>query len=129
MKFKYLAMAALVLSFPPPVMSAFKCESPDGKVTFTDQPCEAEEKSKAISIKKKKKSQYIPTPISCSAYEIASKISIGMSSAEVEDACGYPDDINRTTTARGVDEQWVYRGHRESAYVYITNGTVRTIQD
>lgn len=51
---------------------------------------------------------------------------IGMSADEVIDARGKPDSINRTTTADGVYEQWVYRSGK---YIYLDNGKVRAIQD
>ena len=40
---------------------------------------------------------------------------------------GQPDDINRTITAHGTHEQWVYRTH--DTYVYIDNGMVTALQD
>lgn len=54
-------------------------------------------------------------------------VTIGMSQQDVLDSSwGKPDIVNRTITARGVDEQWVY-GHR--AYLYFTNGTLTAIQN
>ena len=37
------------------------------------------------------------------------RVAVGMSKAEVEAAVGKPTTINRTATAYGVREQWVYR--------------------
>lgn len=51
---------------------------------------------------------------------------IGMTAAQVEASCwGKPTRINRTITARGQSEQWVYGGNQ---YLYIDNGVVTAIQ-
>lgn len=55
------------------------------------------------------------------------KPQIGMTAAEVvKTSWGRPNDINRTTTASNIHEQWVYYGGR---YVYLDNGIVTTIQE
>lgn len=52
---------------------------------------------------------------------------IGMTKSELEESSwGKPYDINRTTTAYGVREQWCYSGYR---YVYLEDGVVVSIQD
>lgn len=52
---------------------------------------------------------------------------IGMTAKEVENSTwGSPQDINKTTTASGVSEQWVYSGYR---YIYLENGIVTAIQE
>jgi hypothetical protein len=54
-------------------------------------------------------------------------VRIGMTQAEVlASSWGRPDDINKTTTAYGTSEQWVY-GHRN--YLYFRNGILTTIQN
>ena len=54
------------------------------------------------------------------------KIWVGASEEIVRLAWGSPQDINRTTTASGTREQWVYgRG----TYVYVENGRVTAIQN
>ncbi|WP_342046003.1 hypothetical protein [Bacillus sp. OTU530] len=55
-------------------------------------------------------------------------VSIGMTKEEVlTEGWGQPNKINRTTTANGVSEQWVYAGYR---YLYFDEtGTLVTIQD
>lgn len=58
---------------------------------------------------------------------ISKEPQIGMTAEEVRNSSwGSPKDINRTTTANGVDEQWVYSGYR---YVYLEDGIVTAIQD
>lgn len=53
------------------------------------------------------------------------KIKIGMTKKMVVKSWGRPEDINRTTYAFGVHEQWVY-GYN---YVYFEDGIVTTIQN
>jgi hypothetical protein len=54
-------------------------------------------------------------------------VRIGMTAAEVRaSSWGKPFDVNRTTTASGVREQWVYPG---GSYLYFTNGIVSAIQN
>lgn len=51
---------------------------------------------------------------------------IGMTPDDVlASAWGRPERVNRTITAAGVREQWVYPGYN---YIYITNGVVTGIQ-
>ena len=52
---------------------------------------------------------------------------IGMTADEVRNSnWGSPEEINTTTTATDVEEQWVYGGNR---YIYLDNGVVTAIQD
>ena len=52
---------------------------------------------------------------------------IGMTAEEVRNSSwGKPSDINKTTTAYGVHEQWVYSGNR---YIYLDDGIVSAIQE
>lgn len=57
---------------------------------------------------------------------------IGMSAAAAEKSSwGYPDNVNKTATAFGTNEQWVYRGtgYAKSRYLYFRNGILTSIQD
>ncbi|MGW8442032.1 tetratricopeptide repeat protein [Paenibacillus sp. S33] len=52
---------------------------------------------------------------------------IGMTEQEVIDSkWGLPKHVNKTTTAYGVNEQWVYDRYK---YIYFENGFVTAIQD
>ncbi|MCX8075165.1 MAG: hypothetical protein N2749_06230 [Clostridia bacterium] len=52
---------------------------------------------------------------------------VGMSDTEVKNSTwGRPQKINKTNTAYGISEQWVYDGYK---YIYLTNGIVNSIQD
>ncbi|MGG6440505.1 hypothetical protein ABET52_13770 [Saccharococcus caldoxylosilyticus] len=54
-------------------------------------------------------------------------VSIGMTQEEVlTEGWGRPIDINRTITANGTIEQWVYDGDK---YLYFENGILTAIQD
>lgn len=60
------------------------------------------------------------------AYVAKSEPSIGMTESEILDSkWGSPNDINKTTTANGEREQWVYYGNK---YIYFEDGIVVTIQ-
>lgn len=55
------------------------------------------------------------------------KPKIGMNKLEVQNSSwGSPKKINKTTTAYGVHEQWVYSGYK---YLYFDNGILTSIQD
>lgn len=52
---------------------------------------------------------------------------IGMTADEVKKSSwGEPYDVNRTTTAYGIHEQWCYHNNR---YIYLDDGIVTAIQD
>lgn len=53
---------------------------------------------------------------------------IGMDWQQAIIALGYPEKINKTTTAHRVDEQWIY-GKYTTSYYYFTNGKLTAIQD
>jgi hypothetical protein len=55
-------------------------------------------------------------------------VKIGMTQQQViESSWGKPSDINRTSTARGTREQWVYSDGR--GYLYFDNGILTTVQN
>jgi len=55
---------------------------------------------------------------------------IGMDSDTVyECSWGIPEHINRTKTALGTSEQWVYQRHGRMQCVYLENNVVTAIQD
>lgn len=54
------------------------------------------------------------------------KIKIGMNNAQAIASWGKPKSINRTVTAQGTTEQWVYD---ISSYLYLTNNIVTAIQN
>lgn len=63
-------------------------------------------------------------------YIINKKVCIGMNKAAVIESWREPDDINKTTTAHGVNEQWVYEGENyKNKYLYFDDGVLTTIQE
>ena len=56
---------------------------------------------------------------------------IGMTGSEVRASIwGGPDNINKTTTANGVSEQWVYKvGDYDMKFIYLDDGIVTAIQN
>lgn len=57
--------------------------------------------------------------------ELTSGNGIGISAESALKRFGRPQKVNRTTTASGVREQWVYD---DGQYVYVENGRVTAIQ-
>jgi hypothetical protein len=66
------------------------------------------------------------TPMTTRVVCASGPVAIGMSAAEVIGARGAPRSINRTSTAAGTSEQWVYD---VGTYVYLDNGKVTAVQD
>jgi hypothetical protein len=54
------------------------------------------------------------------------RVVIGMTAEQARMSWGEPKSINRTVTARGAEEQWVYGN---SGYIYIGEGKVTAIQN
>ncbi|QDX94764.1 hypothetical protein EEL30_22235 [Brevibacillus laterosporus] len=80
-----------------------------------------------------KKYKIVPSSITQSKNTVSSSLStiltptIGMTKEEVLNSTwGKPNNINKTTTANGVHEQWVYSIKK---YIYFDNGYVTTIQE
>ena len=69
------------------------------------------------------------TPMTARVICARGDVAIGMTSAELEAALGPPTAVNRTTTAAGVREQWVYRIGDSVSYVSVENGRVTAVQD
>jgi hypothetical protein len=56
-------------------------------------------------------------------------VHLGMTSEEAKAEWCVPYTINRTRTAAGVKEQWVYRSIHGGAYLYFEDGILVAIQD
>jgi poly-gamma-glutamate capsule biosynthesis protein CapA/YwtB (metallophosphatase superfamily) len=62
------------------------------------------------------------------AFKKKNGVAIGMSAQDVLDSSwGRPESVNRTTTANGIHEQWVYSG--SSNFLYFENGVLTAIQN
>lgn len=63
----------------------------------------------------KAKEKLLPNPI------------VGMTMRQVESSSwNFPNKVNKTTTANGTSEQWVYN---DQGYLYFTNGILTAIQE
>lgn len=61
---------------------------------------------------------------------VRNSVCIGMNKAAAIESWGKPDDINKTTSSIGVQEQWVYKGKNyDNKYLYFENGVLTTIQE
>lgn len=58
---------------------------------------------------------------------MAEEVVIGMTKAEAAAAWGSPMRVNKTTTARGEWDQWVFAGRRN--YLYFDKGVLTAIQN
>ncbi|MFW1807586.1 DUF4124 domain-containing protein [Acinetobacter ursingii] len=127
---KYLLLCFMLFSFPA-MAQIYQCKTSTGQV-FQDKPCagskELENKvRKAQSEERARKAAYERQQ---AEYESRIEPKIGMTSGQAENSTwGYPDDVNKTTTASGVHEQWVYRRMYKSKYLYFQNGILTSIQD
>jgi len=93
----------------------------------------AEEESKRIAAEKRRldtlayEKQIAALEAAAKANKRKGGVRIGMSVKQVlQSSWGKPDDINRTTTANTVSEQWVYGN---ASYLYFTNGKLTAIQN
>lgn len=53
------------------------------------------------------------------------KVFIGMTVEQAKMSWGSPQEINRTTTERGAEEQWIY----EDNYIYVSGGKITAVQN
>lgn len=95
----------------------YKCSDPDGRIRFTDK---ARPDCKALDFPKVSKREG-PKPRSKRGV-----IKIGMLGEAAIAAWGKPLSVHRTTTAKGLSEQWVY-GDRN--YLYFQDGLLTAIED
>ena len=56
-------------------------------------------------------------------------LKVGMSRAQLLNVCGDPVEINKTTSASGTREQFVYYEGDDMVFVYVENGKVTAWQE
>lgn len=120
MRVRFLCLL-LCAAAGPAAANYYKCVADGYKVRWDGQPCKSDEVETEYDSKTKQPVVKGPQ-----------KPVIGMTTAAVRALplpWGSPDDVNRTVTARGQREQWVYRTGRWSAYLYFDDGVLTTIQD
>jgi len=92
-----------------------------------ETPTQREERIKRFKAEKKATDAAVTAQPNYKHQQSTLKPSIGMTRAEaIDSAWGRPKDINTTTTASAVREQWVYGLSR---YLYFVNGILTTIQE
>ncbi len=133
-----IAIAAVASS---PVWAVNKCPAPGGKYVYQDLPCDDAQKVDLSGsgqanadatgnqywqreIARQKRADRVLDAVN------SRKIFIGMTADEAIQSWGRPTRVNADISARGRQEQWVYRrGGGADQYVYVENGIVTTIQD
>lgn len=138
----WICLAAVLLAAP--VQAINKCVAPDGRVSYSDSPCPASSRNRAVDppAYRPPVHRYVPPPVTeqqstLHVYAnthwresvIRRQVEIGMPAELARAIRGEPSRINRTRTARGTREQWVYGDVGRRDYVYVDNGTVSAIQD
>lgn len=107
----------------------FKCPGKDGRVNYSDTPCQGERGAK-LNIKSDVPTLSDQLRAQTELAVIRRQVFIGMSRADVIRSWGMPSKINTTMNSDVLSEQFVYRRDGiNSRYVYIRNGVVTTIQD
>lgn len=157
MKGSIIAITLLCLVQQPGHAQVFNKCVKDGKVVFTDQPCDAAAARQELRVfdsservdeangarlrqenavfERQQEAARLARKTEARAREDAylnvlkNRVGRGMSADEVLQSWGKPSKINRTVGASGVHEQWVYRSGPASAnYVYLDNGVVTSYQ-
>lgn len=128
MKRFFLSTFLVIWSVAPAIADTWECvDSGDGHVYKATQSVPVDRCKQVAwtpeSEEKKKIRAIMNTPLS----QRTTTVQIGMSRmGAMLSNWGNPEKINKTTTASGVREQWVYG---EGRYLYFENGVLTAIQD
>jgi len=140
---KPLAYLLLFLVSNAGAGTLYKCEV-GGSVTYQDAPCNAGKSSEVtLSLAKKRQKEVekqsgnnrdvmVKVFSAVPAWKEAidrKTVLLGMPRTLAHLIKGDPTSVNRTTTARGTREQWVYRSGSSASYIYIQDGQVVALQD
>ena len=136
-----LIFAAAILLSGMDAWAVNKCTGPHGAVVFQDAPCTGKGETVRITGAGKADpsspgAQYWQREAArqkqralTDEHVANGRVAIGMRSTDVVASWGDPSKINRTITAGGTREQWVYsRGNYKNQYVYVENGVVTAVQ-
>lgn len=104
-----------------------------GNLVFQDKPCKGS-KEEANAIREKQnayKNAQAKRDQEDREWKNTPSPKIGMTANQARDSkWGDPDKINKTTTSKGIKEQWVYRrSYQGSKYLYFENGILTAIQE
>lgn len=123
---KQILVLAVLCSALPATAQVYKCKDASGATTFASQPCGPG--AQAIDVRPASGPQAPQIP-DTQIYRRARDLKIGMSTDEARKIWGNPKNVNRSTTAAGVREQWVYGYGYKHEYLYFENSVLVTIQD
>jgi len=108
------ALIVIGLVFASPAQAAiYKCFDAEGHIKYANKPCEGAGELLASDEAEKQ----AKTP----------KVHIGMKAAAARKAWGEPARVNRTVTAGGVSEQWVYGAGAHTQHLFFENNVLRAI--
>lgn len=129
------ALLLSLLAFALPAAAMFKCQSPDGKMTFQEIPCAAAETQSAVKIFAAPPATATPQNTRSPAERSAINIALlhgyperGMTLGELQTAMGEPTRVNAGDYQGGLTEERIYQRANGTFYVYTGNGVVRAIQ-
>jgi hypothetical protein len=97
-------------------------KNPFEEFVYTENPASIARKEQAAAVVKKQAQK-----LASSKREARGGVLIGMSRDEVlASKWGRPQSVNKTSTAHGTSEQWVYGGRN---YLYFQNGVLTSVQN
>ena len=120
---KTLILPVLALAASPALAQAYKCTDAAGRVAFQEQPCAAG--TRQATVKLAPVVEQTPEQKRILQAMAVGAVTAGMSAAQVRQVWGSPVRINKTVSAGGVSEQWVYSNGQ---YLYLTHGLVSAMQ-
>ena len=120
---KTLILPVLALAASPALAQAYKCTDAAGRVAFQEQPCAAG--TRQATVKLAPVVEQTPEQKRILQAMAVGAVTAGMSAAQVRQVWGSPVRINKTVSAGGVSEQWVYSNGQ---YLYLTRGLVSAMQ-
>lgn len=119
-----MAASIAVALCSPASAEVYRCDD-GGSVSYQEAPC-AQGGEKVDVRSRAPEKEDVPD---CHTRDLSFLVDAKAEKSEVLDICGQPKARNRTVTANGSREQWVYRIGRASGYIYFTNGVVDAVQD
>lgn len=129
LKFKRALFAVAITLLGCHALAINKCTAPDGTVAYQQAPCSNADKGGPVEIRVSTPTGSDPKWQNRVNTAIASsKILVGMTASQAQTSWGAPTSINKSISATGASEQWVYRreGGRDQ-YVYVGNGFVTAV--
>ena len=122
------------------IAQSYKC-AVDGKIVYQQARCDGGEKvnttgagvadpNSPASLQLRREINTIKRKELIDQLILEGRVEVGMSRDEVIRSWGSPTKVNKTINTSGTSEQWIYRrsGIGFDRYVYIDNGTVRSLQ-